>query len=272
MKRKKRSQSISDKNASRNYNNNNRNTDSSDGKRHSSSANLSSIQKSSLSSTITKKLEEKTISEVFGSSKHEPEGERRREEVQPLLAAATPDIYEQGIKDKKEELLSAQKHESINPEILVSTKSSTNNGNINSNLNADFSNTNSVIIEKKEEVAVGQEGGKGEREIHPSTVTNNSTEGKEEESVSSIALQYKNINNQKNLEKENIGKDNDTYLLNANPYLSLWQNPAIIWFDMYNKLSRNSARMTERWLNLFLNPWITRERKDNSGNGEKIRR
>lgn len=181
--------------------------------------------------------------------------------MQPLSAAATPDIYEQGIKDKKEELLAAQKHESINPEILVSTKSSTNNGNINSNLNADFSNTNSVIIERKEEVAGGQEGGKGEHEIHPSTVNNNSTEGKEEESVSSIAC-----------EKENIGKDNDTYLLNANPYLNLWQNPAIIWFDMYNKLSRNSARVTERWLNLFLNPWITRERKDNSSNGEKIRR
>lgn len=257
MKRKKRSQSIRDKNASRNYNNNNRNTDSSDGKRHSSLVNLSPIQKS-LSSTITKKLEEKTISEVFGSPKHEPEGEKRREEVQPLSAAATPDIYEQGIKDKKEELLAAQKHESINPEILVSTKSSTNNGNINSNLNADFSNTNSVIIERKEEESVGQE---GEHEIYPSTVNNNSTEGKEEESVSSIAC-----------EKENIGKDNDTYLLNANPYLSLWQNPAIIWFDMYNKLSRNSARVTERWLNLFLNPWITRERKDNSSNGEKIRR
>lgn len=69
MNKKKRSQSIRDKNASRNYNNNsnnnnNRNTDSSDGKRHSSLVNLSPIQKS-LSSTITKKLEEKTISEVF---------------------------------------------------------------------------------------------------------------------------------------------------------------------------------------------------------------
>jgi hypothetical protein len=41
---------------------------------------------------------------------------------------------------------------------------------------------------------------------------------------------------------------------------------------MYNKLSRNSSRVMERWFNLFLNPWITRERKDNTGNGEKIRR
>jgi hypothetical protein len=96
-------------------------------------------------------------------------------------------------------------------------------------------------------------------------------EKKEGESLSSIALQYRNNKNQGNDGKRNFG-NNKSNIKNNNNYNNshiggtsgMLQNPAIAWFDMYNELSRNAARMTERWLNLFWNPWITSERKNNN--------
>lgn len=276
MKRKKRSQGIRDKNARKNYNNNikvsnskNRFDVNSSEDTHSpppsSSIDSSLMQKSLSASTITKKQGEKISSGVIDSSIYEPAGEK--EEGESLSATAT--IYEKDLWNRKKEFFGIQNDESISPEMSVSTKLSDSPDSINSNSN--FSNANSVIIEKEVEVVEKQV---EQVEQQPSTVTNKTNEGEKEEgeSLSSIALQYRNNKNQGNDGKRNFG-NNKSNIKNNNNYnnphiggtsIGKLQNPTIAWFDMYNEFSRNAARMTERWLNLFWNPWITSERKNNN--------
>jgi hypothetical protein len=221
--------------------------------------------KSLSASTITKKQGKKISSRVIDSSKYEPVGEKEEGES---LSAAT--IYEKDIGNRKNEFFGIQTDESISPEMSVSTKLSAIPDSINSNSN--FSNANSVIIEKEVEVVEKQV--EQVEQQQPSTVTNKANEGEKEEgeSLSSIALQYRNNKNQGNDGKRNFG-NNKSNIKNNNNYnnphiggisIGMLQNPAIAWFDMYNELSRNAARMTERWLNLFWNPWITSERKNNN--------
>lgn len=276
MKRKKRSQGIRDKNTRKNYNNNIKVSNSKsrfdinsseDTHSHppSSSIDSSLMQKSLSASTITKKQGEKISSGVIDSSKYEPA--REKEEGESLSAAAT--IYEKDLWNRKNEFFGIQNDESISPEMSVSTKLSASPDSINSNSN--FSNANSVIIEKEVEMVEKQV---EQVEQQPSTVTNKTNEGEKEEgeSLSSIALQYRNNKNQGNDGKRNFG-NNKSNIKNNNNYnnphicgtsIGKLQNPTIAWFDMYNEFSRNAARMTERWLNLFWNPWITSERKNNN--------
>ena len=98
-------------------------------------------------------------------------------------------------------------------------------------------------------------------------------EKEEGESLSSIALQYRNNKNQGNGGKRNFGNNKSNIKNNNNHHnnphvggtsIGKLQDPVIAWFDMYNEFSRNAARMTERWLNFFWNPWITTERKNNN--------
>jgi hypothetical protein len=276
MKGKKRSQGIRDKNTRKNYNNNikvgnikSRSDVNSSEDTHSppsSSIDSSLMQKSLSASTITKKQGEKISSGVIDSSKYEPA--REKEEGESLSAAAT--IHEKDIGNKKNEFFGIHNDESISPGMSVSTKLSANPDSINSNSN--FSNANSVIIEKEVEVVEKQV--EQVEQQQRSTVTNKANEGEKEEgeSLSSIALQYRNNKNQGNDGKRNFG-NNKSNIKNNNNYnnphiggtsIGMLQNPAIAWFDMYNELSRNAARMTERWLNLFWNPWITSERKNNN--------
>jgi hypothetical protein len=276
MKRKKRSQGIRDKNARKNYNNNIKvsnsksrfDVNSSEDKHSpppSSSIDSSLMQKSLSASTITKKQAKKISSRVIDSSKYEPAGEKEEGES---LSAAT--IYEKDIGNRKNEFFGIQTDESISPEMSVSTKLSAIPDSINSNSN--FSNANSVIIEKEVEVVEKQV--EQVEQQQPSTVTDKANEGEKEEgeSLSSIAFQYRNNKNLGNDGKRNFG-NNKSNIKNNNNYnnphiggisIGMLQNPAIAWFDMYNELSRNAARMTERWLNLFWNPWITSERKNNN--------
>jgi len=248
MKRKKRSQGIRNKNARKNYNNNIKVSNSksrfdvnSSEDTHSpppsSSIDSSLMQKSLSASTITKKQGEKISSGVIDSSKYEPA--REKEEGESLSAAAT--IYEKDLWNRKNEFFGIQNDESISPEMSVSTKLSASPDSINSNSN--FSNANSVIIEKQVEVVEKQV------EQQPSTVTDKTNDGKR-----NFGNNKSNIKNNNNYNNPHIGGTS----------IGKLQIPTIAWFDMYNEFSRNAARMTERWLNLFWNPWITSERKNNN--------
>jgi hypothetical protein len=117
----------------------------------------------------------------------------------------------------------------------VSTKLSASPDSINSNSN--FSNANLVIIEKEVE------------QQQPSTFTDKTNDGKR-----NFGNNKSNIKNNNNYNNPHIGGTS----------IGKLQDPAIAWFDMYNEFSRSAARMTERWLNLFWNPWITTERKNNN--------
>lgn len=240
MKRKKRSQGIRDKNARKNYNNNIKvsnnksrfdvNSSKDTHSPPSSSIDSSLTQKSLSAATITKKQGEKTSSGVIDPSEYEPA--REKEEGESLSAAT---IYEKGMWYRKNEFFGIQNDESISPEMSVSTKLSASPDSINSNSN--FSNANLVIIEKEVE------------QQQPSIVTDKTNDGKR-----NFGNNKSNIKNNNNYNNQHIG----------GTIIGKLQDPAIAWFDMYNKFSRNAARMTERWLNLFWNPWITTERKNNN--------
>jgi len=241
MKRNKRSQGIRDKNARKNYNNNIKVSNSksrfdvnSSKETHSpppsSSINSSLMQKSLSAATITKKQGEKISSGVIDPSKYEPA--REKEEGESLSAAT---IYEKDMWNRKNEFFGIQNDESISPEMSVSTKLSASPDSINSNSN--FSNANLVIIEKEVE------------QQQPSIVTDKTNDGKR-----NFGNNKSNIKNNNNYNNPHIGGTS----------IGKLQDPAIAWFDMYNEFSRSAARMTERWLNLFWNPWITTERKNNN--------
>ena len=201
------------------------------------------MQKSLSASTITKKQGEKISSGVIDSSIYEPAGEK--EEGESLSATAT--IYEKDLLNRKNEFFGIQNDESISPEMSVSTKLSDSPDSINSNSN--FSNANSVIIEKEVEVVEKQVEQVEQVEQQPSTVTDKTNDGKR-----NFGNNKSNIKNNNNYNNPHIGGTS----------IGKLQNPTIAWFDMYNKFSRNAPRMTERWLNLFWNPWITSERKNNN--------
>jgi ABC-type Zn2+ transport system substrate-binding protein/surface adhesin len=47
----------------------------------------------------------------------------------------------------------------------------------------------------------------------------------------------------------------EDYVYDDHNNINLWQKPLNSWFDIYNEVSRNTARITEHWLKLFWNPW-----------------
>jgi hypothetical protein len=66
-------------------------------------------------------------------------------------------------------------------------------------------------------------------------------------------------NNKINSEEDCVDDDHNN--------IDLWQQPLNSWFDIYNEVSRNTARITEHWLKLFWNPWAaTTENENNSSN------
>lgn len=68
-------------------------------------------------------------------------------------------------------------------------------------------------------------------------------------------------NNKINLEEDCVDDDHNN--------IDLWQQPLNSWFDIYNEVSRNTARITEHWLKLFWNPWAATTENENNSSKER---
>jgi hypothetical protein len=300
MKSKKRS-SAKSKNANKNYNNSSTNKSdivsshvkkNSSSHSYSTSANYPSPRQEL--PTITKKevkvipLTTKTATtpSLSSSSFHESRGRRTEggKDDQPLLllsSSTTTNTHKQENmeKDVNDPSNSGIRNVggSISSNTQTSVKSSTDSQDVDSlymNINSS-GNFPSIVPDSK----VPEKGEMGKESIcttgTSATINQANKEETEEKNHTSDVDEDTKIqedsggrskiegsyNNNKKINSEEDYVDDDHNNIN------FWQKPLNSWFDTYNEVSRNTARITEHWLKLFWNPWTaTTENEINSSN------
>lgn len=300
MKSKKRS-STKPKNSNRNYSNSSTNKSdivsshiNKNSSSHSYSTSVNYPSPRQELPTITKKevkiipatTKTATTPSLSSSSFHESRGRRTEggKDGQPLSSSSSSstNTHKQENMEKDMDDPSNMRIQnvggSINSNTQTSIKSSTDSQDVDSlcmNMNSS-SNFPSIVPNSE----VPEKGEKGKESIYATGTSatinqaNKEEETKEknhtndadedtkiqEDSGGRSKIEGSHSNNNKiNSEEDYVDDDHNN--------INLWQKPLNSWFDIYNEVSRNTARITEHWLKLFWNPWAaTRENKNNSGN------
>ena len=223
MRRKKKSQTIRNKDASKNYTNsgNNKDTTVSD---NNWSSSLSQKPTAATTTTTTKTEEGEAISGAFDSSKY-----KRGRELKESAATTAEIIHEQDTDDKEKTFSNVQRDELTNLEMVLNAKTLANNDNTNDPVDANFSTAIPEVIgeEKKEELTTIVAAAQQDKDI----IKNQNNDGKK----------YSDYNNNINSNSCLTGSS-----------MAVWQRSAMAWFDIYNELARSATKMmTEYWFNLF---------------------